>query len=57
MLRVDIGIRYQCCIGTRFNITDSTTVFVKIKGQPCSLCCNKRAIIGKMMHNIIYNES
>jgi hypothetical protein len=36
--------------------TNSTTVIVDIKGKPRSLFCNKRTVIGKMMHIIIYNE-
>jgi hypothetical protein len=32
-------------------------VIVKIKGKPRSLFGNKRTVIGKMMHIIIYNEN
>jgi hypothetical protein len=35
---------------------NSTTVIVKIKGKPRSLFCNKRTVIGKMMHINVYNE-
>jgi hypothetical protein len=39
------------------NKPHSTTVIVKIKGKPRSLFCNKRTVIGKLMHIIIYNEN
>jgi hypothetical protein len=35
----------------------STTVIVQIKGKPPSLFCNRRTVIGKLMHIIIYNEN
>jgi hypothetical protein len=39
------------------NTNNSTTVIVKIKGKPRSLFCNKRTVIGKLTHIIIYNKN
>jgi hypothetical protein len=35
----------------------STMDIVKIKGKPRSLFCNKRTVIGKLMHIIIFNKN
>jgi hypothetical protein len=49
----DIVLIFHAMITQENTIEYSTTIIVKIKGKPRSLLCNKRTVIGKMMHTII----
>jgi hypothetical protein len=52
-----IKLKFQMILYNWCSYTyNSTTVIVNIKGKPRSLFCNKRTVIGKMMHIIIYKE-